>query len=288
MTSDYSLDKFAVFILSNRRPNKVFTVSTLIRCGFTGKWYILIDDEDPTLPQYEDLYGSEHIIVFNKQSAIDNTDTMTSNNDRASVVFARNVCFDIAKNLHLEYFWELEDDYHRFEYRYEQNGRLMTDLITCLDDILICMIKFLTESEAYTVAFSQGGDLIGGVGSSVFKKKICRKAMNSFLCKVDRPFRFTGIMNDDVNTYITEGSRGKLFFTIAAVSLVQGVTQHNSGGLSELYTSYGTYAKSFLSVVCCPSSICVSDMGPKHSRIHHSIDWEAAVPKIISDKFKVD
>ncbi len=72
-----------------------------------------------------------------------------------------------------------------------------------------------------------------------------RKAMNSFICSVDRPFSFMGRINEDVNTYTNLGRCGELFMTIGAVQLGQKQTQKNSGGMTELYLDSGTYVKSF-------------------------------------------
>lgn len=66
-----------------------------------------------------------------------------------------------------------------------------------------------------------------------------RKAMNSFICSVDRPFSFMGRINEDVNTYTNLGRCGELFMTIGAVQLGQKQTQKNSGGMTELYLDSG-------------------------------------------------
>ena len=110
--------------------------------------------------------------------------------------------------------------------------------------------------------------------------------MNTFFCKTSRPFTFIGRMNDDVNTYTTLGATGNLFLTIANIDIVQVPTQQVEGGNSEAYLEYGTYLKSFYSVMCMPSSVKISMMGEQHQRIHHIIDWETCVPKIISWRFK--
>ena len=47
------------------------------------------------------------------------------------------------------------------------------------------MIDFLDKSKALSVCMAQGGDFIGGANSSVWKKGLPRKAMNSFLVDVD-------------------------------------------------------------------------------------------------------
>lgn len=49
----------------------------------------------------------------------------------------------------------------------------------------------------------------------------------------------------------------------------------------------GTYNKSFYTIISSPSSVKISIMGDKHYRVHHKINWENTVPKIISDRFKI-
>ena len=148
------------------------------------------------------------------------------------------------------------------------------------------MIDFLEETNAYTVAFGQGGDFIGGKDSSLAKAKIKRKAMNSFFCSTERPFKFFGSINEDVNTYCKLGSQGKLFMTIRDVSLKQKNTQSTKGGMTDEYLDNGTYIKSFYSIITNPSCVKIFGMETTNSRIHHRVNWNTAVPKILSDRYK--
>lgn len=68
--------------------------------------------------------------------------------------------------------------------------------------------------------------------------------------------------------------------------MVQLQTQSNSGGNTEAYKTMGTYVKSFYSVMAAPSCCKVSILGTTHPRIHHKIDWNKAVPKILHERFK--
>ena len=278
------LNNFAIFILSHGRPDKVYTVDTIISQGYTGKYFIILDNEDSTKDAYINKFGIEHILIFDKKEVANTFDICDNFKSNKVVVYARNVCFKLAKQLNLDYFLELEDDYKLFEIRHEENNKLLTYRIKDLDSMCEAMIDFLNDTNALTVAFAQGGDLIGGLNGQAWKVKIKRKAMNSFFCKVSNPFTFIGRMNDDVCTYTTLGSQGKLFFTVCNVDLVQMQTQ-TGGGNSEAYLEYGTYLKSFYSIMCMPSSVKIDMMGEQHRRIHHTIDWETCVPKIVSDKF---
>lgn len=277
---------FCVFILSYKRVNSIYTINSLLNSNYTGKYYIILGDDDPTVDEYINKYGKDKIIVFNKEEQAKLTDTCDNFNKRKVILYARNFCFDIAKQLGYKYFLQLDDDYTGFEYRYEEDDKFKVLPVKEFDELVDIMIDFLDESNAYTIAFGQGGDFIGGKDSSLAKAKIKRKAMNSFFCTTERPFKFVGSINEDVNTYCTLGSQGKLFMTIRDISLKQKNTQTTKGGMTDEYLDNGTYIKSFYSVMTNPSFVKIFGMDTVNTRIHHRIDWNNAVPKILSDKYK--
>lgn len=277
---------FAVFILSHGRANNVITIGTLRKIGYTGDIYIIIDNEDNQREIYEKIPDVKGVIVFDKLKEMERTDTADNFKDHRLVVYARNKCHDIAKELGLTYFLELDDDYTGFGIRYEKNGMLSRKNIKDADKLFNYFIDFLEKSNALSVAFSQGGDFIGGVGSRVWKQQLARKAMNCFFCKTDRPFKFSGSTNEDVNMYITYGNQGKLLFTVASVCMDQLQTQSNAGGLTDIYLDNGTYVKSFYSVIHQPQCVKISTMGNKFKRIHHKICWDKCTPKILNERYK--
>ena len=280
-------DNFAVFILSHGRADRLITLDTLNKTGYTGKWYVVVDNEDTTIDEYIKRCGEEHIIVFDKAESAKDTDSFDLSDNRQVILYARNECFKIAENLGLKYFLELDDDYTNFEFRYPEGTKLKTKTVPNIDEVFECFLTFLDETPTTTIALAQGGDLLGGLKKgSYFEAGLLRKAMNSFFCRVDRPFKFIGRINEDVNTYTTLGMRGKLFFTFTKVDLTQVTTQKGKGGMSDVYNNLGTYVKSFYTVMSCPSSVTITEMGAGHARIHHRIDWEHTVPKIISSDFK--
>lgn len=283
-------DDFAVFILSHGRADKVRTINTLTRCGYTGKWYIVCDDEDSQIPQYQETFGKENILIFSKKDV--EFDIMDNFGGNKVIVFARNVIHDFAKQLGLTYFWELEDDYHEFTYRPIQynaeKGRneLAYYVIKDLDKVIDSFLKFLDTTGALCVAMAQAGDLLGGANGDAKKMPIKRKVMNTLFCRVDKPFKFVGRMNDDVNTYLSLGKVGELFFHITNTAVVQDETQKTKSGNTVSYLKFGTYVKSFYSVMIHPSACKIKMMRSNHPRIHHKINWEHAVPKIISGRYK--
>ena len=278
-------NNFAIFILTHGRPHKQYTIKTLKKCNYTGKYYLVIDTEDKDANEYKRLYGDK-VLQFDKRDISRLFDTADTFNDRRAIVYARNVCWQFAKQLNLDYFLELDDDYTNFRFRKEKDGVLKTIHCRHLDKVFEAMLDFLDVSKAVTVALAQTGDFIGGTDSNVHKQKLARKAMNSFFCRTDSPFRFRGRVNEDVNTYVQLGSQGKLLFTVAECSLDQLQTQSNQGGMTELYLDSGTYVKSFYSIIFNPSCVKIGMMGCSNKRIHHKIYWNLCTPRIISDKYK--
>jgi len=279
-------DDFAVFILTHGRPDNVITLNSLKQSGYTGRWFLIIDNEDTTGDKYRELHGKENVIVFSKKAMDKTFDIGDSIDERGCVTYARNASFQIAKDLGLKHFVQLDDDYTDFLHRYDDNGKLGSVSVTNMDAVVDAMLEFLTTSNAKTVAFSQGGDFIGGAQSGNWKTGLLRKAMNSFFVTTDDPFTFVGRINEDVNTYVTLGTKGQLFLTPNQVMLVQVTTQKNKGGLTEIYLALGTYVKSFYTVMMQPSSVKISVMGDTHYRFHHFIKWNNTVPKIINERHK--
>lgn len=280
------MNNFAALILSHGRPDRVHTWKSLRRHGYTGKIYIILDTEDTTADQYKETFGTDNVILFDKNEIADTFDIGDSRQDHASVIYARNAVYRIAEDLNLTHFIELDDDYTSFMYRFPWKGKLGSKQIRYLDKIFEHMVNLLEDTGAASVAMSQGGDHIGGINSASYYKGLTRKVMNSFVLRTDRPVQFIGRMNDDVNTYVVRGSRGELFFTVMAIQLCQLPTQSNEGGLTEMYIDAGTYVKSFYTVMMHPSSVTIGTMGNIHRRYHHMIAWDKTVPKIISGKHK--
>lgn len=278
---------FAAFILTHGRPDNVITYNTLLNTGYTGQIYIIIDNEDSKAADYYKNFGDK-VVMFDKKQISETFDEADNFEDRRSIVYARNACFKIAKDLGIKYFIQLDDDYTSFRYAANSEGKYITQntAIKDLDRIFASMLKFYKNTDIKSIAMAQGGDFIGGENSRVFKEKLARKCMNSFICSTDRPFQFSGRINEDVNTYTYKTSIGEVFFTIASVRLEQKQTQSNNGGMTDIYLDNGTYIKSFYSVIFSPSSVTISLMGNKNKRLHHRVNWNATSPCILDEKHK--
>ena len=247
---------------------------------------------DSTVDGYREVYGDE-VVVFDKRKAAESTDACDNLGEMRCVVFARNAVYDIAEELGLKYLVVLDDDYVRFEYRFdaEPNWIPASALVEDLDSVFAALVDFMRTTPAHCITIAQGGDFIGGndgSGHTSNKKTdritLLRKAMNMWVLATDRRIEFAGRINEDTSAYTLWGSRGHLFFTHNMAAITQTPTQKSSGGLTDIYLSLGTYVKSFYTVLMHPSGARVQLMQTRtNQRLHHQIAWNHTVPKILRE-----
>jgi hypothetical protein len=285
------MPNFCAFILTHGRPNNIQTVASLQRAKYTGPLYFVVDDEDKTLPEYQELYG-DRVLVFRKDDIAARYDQADNFTDRRSIFYARNACWDFARQLGYQFFVQLDDDYTAFGYRLagrkddEPLAQYHMWQMRSLDKVFAAMAAFVRDADIATLAMSQPGDHIGGGGGGDSYFGFKRKAMNSFVCNTEHFFPFKGRVNEDVNTYTSLGNVGEIFLTHMGIQLNQGITQSNSGGMTELYLDSGTYIKSFYTVMYLPSAVKVRWQVAVR-RLHHNIRWAQAVPKILHERHRL-
>lgn len=276
--------EFCAFILTHGRANRIHTLKALKDSGYTGDYYIIIDNEDKTADEYYKKY-KDKVVMFDKAEVAKTFDNGDNFNDRRAIVYARNASFDIATQLGYKYFIQLDDDYDTFAYKFDDKLNFKSKKIKNLDKMFYNLLKYYLSTPAKSIAIAQNGDFIGGEqGGLARRKNLKRKAMNTFICSVDRPFRFIGRINEDVNTYTRLGSTGDIFFTIPLIAINQKQTQSNKGGMTDLYIDAGTYVKSFYTVMYMPSSVKIQEMGSTNRRLHHNIRWKNTTPYILEEK----
>jgi hypothetical protein len=273
---------FCAVIFSHKRSADVSTYKLLRKRGYTGAIRLVVDDADPELDQYKEQFGDE-VITFSKEAVYDPADEVDNFPERRSVLYARNAVHELVRAAGFRYFVQLDDDYYHFAFRFREDwqNNKTTTIIHDLDTVFALLLRFYASVPYLTTfAICQGGDFIGGGEGKVGKWK--RKAMNFFLCDVDRPFKFLGKLNDDVNSSLLQRDGSRVFLSTTLFSLDQGNTQENAGGLTEIYKAFGTYVKSFYSVIVAPSAVKITLMGDNRKRLHHQVNWGAIAPKIIS------
>jgi hypothetical protein len=145
---------FAIFICTHGRPNKQLTLNMLLEGGYTGKWYLVLDDTDKTIQQYIDEYGADKVIIFNKNYYINHTETISNKPLYACIVYAKNAVEDIARSMNLDAFIIADDDLQRFRLRYPQGDVLKSYSIRhSMDKLIQDNIDFVLNSDIVATSF---------------------------------------------------------------------------------------------------------------------------------------
>ena len=274
-----------VYIVTHNRPEfcKKNTVKTLQDCGFTGKIVYILDDEDESIEEYKKMPGEVEIFSKKEMSVRKDFDILLphTGNIYKAVLYARQACFDIARRRGDRYFCVMDDDYCYIIGRMRM-GQKTLDLkkLHNIDILMNLSYDLLKTTNASVVAWSQTGDTL----TNKVRYTNLRKAMNIFFFDVERPYTFIGAINEDTTAYVNEGRMGKLILTIPFILVQQAPTQSKKGGLTDIYKGFGTYVKSFCSVVVSPSAVLINRMGETKDtyRIHHNVKWEHCSPRILA------
>lgn len=270
--------KYKIFIVSHGRPDRVFTYATLLEYGIDkNNIAIVVDDSDLNVKDYKSKFAEVYVMQNNKITldAIDNI------GDKNSVIYKRKFCYQLAEKLGYRYFLVLDDDYTGF-YSMFKTGNFVSfssgyKLKNKLDDVICYYFSLLDlNKNIKTIAMGQSGDFYCK-SFSLFPRKV----MNSWFCDTQKKIEFKGRFNDDVNTYLINNKIGNICISSMFFALRQKDTQKSKGGMTEAYLKYGTYVKSFYSVICSPSSVIV-EFSKSVGRIHHKINHKFNDVKIVN------
>ena len=283
---------FAIFILSHGRAKNQVTLNTIRnKMSYSGKVYLVCDDQDDQLDDYKSLSGVDDVLIFNKQEAAKDTDTFGNFNNFGSVVFARNATWEFAKNLDLDYFLELDDDYSQFHFRYLKQtavGPILKSMpIKDFDTVVNVFLDFLSSVDnIYSLSFAMPGDFIGGTKSKMIRQGFKRRCLNTFFCSTRRYFPWKSLVLHDLVASTLQNSIGHIFISCSKVGISQPGHAESAGGFTDLYKAYGYYHRSFYLFMAHPSSTEITLSTYPITKITHVMHEKYYSPQIIPQRFQ--
>lgn len=282
-------DDFAIFIVTHGRPDKQLTLETILRCGYTGKWFLIVDDTDVTIQQYIDNFGSNNIIVFNKNYYINSSrfDNVDNKLHDKGAVYARRAVEDIAKQFNYSYFLMADDDISNLILRVPINNKLRRISITNLDKLLDCHIDWFTDSVA-VIGFGNPAYYFGGINLFSEKNLSTRLIPIQFIIRnANVPVDWVSwFAEDDISGY--QNSINYLWLTSYFIMIegrpVGDVT--GIGGSAETYKEFpNKYYFQFNGIKCCPQRLLL-----KYRRKLKTFEFDRhtdrSFSKIISEVYK--
>lgn len=272
-------DDFAIFILSHGRAETMTTFDFLRRKGYSGKLFIVVDDEDEQKNMYKQIYGEEVVKIFCKKEYFEKVDTYSIDGNTKSVVFARNAAYDIADVLGITYFCEFDDDLTDVAIRYIDGNKLKSKSDYNFDDLCNAMLELLQCDKVWALSFGQAFNYIGGINGR-FKSRLERQAFGFYFLKTTHRIHYKGITNEDMNTILELGQQGKVTFSVLDFMAASPERTTNEGGNFELYNSMTKYVRNFYPLITAPSCVKMKSNGEIERK------QNSMFPKILSERWK--
>lgn len=278
-------EKFAIFITTHGRADNQITLNTFKSLGYTGDWYLVLDNTDSQHDAYVANFGADHIIVFDKQAFICRTDFCQYVPQPKAVVFARNAVEYIAREMGYQYFMVVDDDVTNLRLRYPENGSLKSaKLHNCIDQILDGVVKYLATSKIACVTFGFTNTYRGGVASVEKFTSRNRLCAELFIRNGAIPVDWRANFVEDLVTSIDVGLQGYVCLQFMPIQLELCMSEGAvSGGMSEAYNATGRFKFYSMPAIIYPNCVSVEFDGTKWKTRTKA---EYSVPKIISSRYR--
>ncbi len=275
-----------IFIPSYQRSNNIKTAKYFVeKIGYNAKnIHVVIDDEADDIEQYteecERLGCNLHI--FNMQESIKRYDYVHRVSTlRRSAGQGRNMFYDIAKQLNIDFYIVIDDDTRQYEvkpFAVYMRGAILEDFEMVFEGVK----EFMQRQKIGVFGLSQTGDMFAVPDNKMFRKKV----MNTTFCNIKYIYRgeksaldsdtslFVNVMNEGLFT----GSLG----TGLALNPTSSATQ--KGGLTPTYNENRLLSKALVIPIQFPS-LCHAERQKKNGgRLHHRIKYKHLFPCIIKGK----
>lgn len=253
----------AVLIISHERADNIATLSVLKQVSCSLPVYIIVDDQDSQLADYQKLYG-DSLRVFSKQAVMETADTLDNFHVLNSALYARLYAQQLAEQLGLDHYVLMDDDITSMNIRYECNGMLKASGIRNIDPIFQDAFDLLDCSPYSAVGFGHEGSFIGGLAGK-FSRQFDTSIIQIFAIKTSRPLRFLGTRCEDMNGIVACSRQGHPVIANLNIGFSSPKRGENAGGLSTDYSSTGMYLVGFYEVVNSPDiSVVTTDFKVRH------------------------
>ena len=280
-----------IFILSHNSPDKCRTLDTLVRLKYSGRIYIIIDDEDKFVDKYKEKYGKK-LIVFNKKYFL-----LTANSGverqktPGCTLTARNAVEEAAKLLKLNHFIVLDDDIIDFKWVQPQHDTktLKTYDVKNFDEILTDTIDYMVSANIACLSFFTQNLFIGGYEGITSENALKKRTVSNCLI---RNMKFSNkqfmCMYEDWCYSLFSNKIGELVFSVPFLKIIvepqhtQKGNKQSSDGNAELY-NIDDYRRNFLPVLAFPNCVTIKTY---NNKLTPAMKYENVYPKIVSSKFR--
>lgn len=271
-----------IFIPSYHRPHNNKTADYFIRNGYDpNKIHVVLDSEADDIAEYEQeaKMNGYKLHVFDMEEARRRYDYVhRPSKARRSAGQARNMFYDIAKDLGIDFFIVIDDDTNHYEFR--PFGRYCR--IAKIGEVrhVFSRIKEMMQKRHIGLfGLSQTGEMFENSDT----KQIRNKVMNTTFVNTNHIYRGErGVQDDDTSQFVTIQNEGYFVGSIRnGIVLHQTLSATATGGLTELYNECKLLNKAIVCVIQFPAAIIAEKQVMNGGRLHHRIKARYLIPKIL-------
>lgn len=271
-----------IFIPSYHRWDNLKTVKYFKRIGWdVKKIHVVIDSEADDKMEYEEASKNMgfNLHVFDMDVARKRYDYVhRPSKSRRSAGQARNMIYDIAREMGLEFYMVQDDD--TTGYQIKKFGAYLRSADKKDIEVVFEGVKdFMKKRRIGLFGISQTGDFIGGKNEKIYRKKVMNTTfvLLKYITRGERGVQdndtsmFVGIMNNGLFT----GSLGD------GLVLSQTASATAKGGLTDLYNECKLLNKALICPIQFPSAISAEKRKTNGGRVHHRINNKYLYPRIL-------
>jgi len=271
-----------IFIPSYHRPNNLKTVKYFLKLGWDSRnIHVFIDDEADDADQYRAYCGEVgvNLHVFDMAEARSRFDYVHRPSlSRRSAGQARNMFYDFAKKMGIEFYMVQDDDTMGYEIkRFGKYKRMavFSDVFNNFEAVK----DFMYRRRIGLFGISQTGDFIGGENTKLLRNKVMNTTfvLTKYIYRGER-----GVQDDDTSQFVGIMNEGLFTGSLGdGLCLKQTISAAATGGLTDLYNECKLLNKALITVIQFPSAIVAEKQSQNGGRIHHRIDIKSLYPKLI-------
>tara|TARA_R100001594_G_C3996696_1_gene253677 strand:- start:328 stop:1059 length:732 start_codon:yes stop_codon:yes gene_type:complete len=200
---------------------------------------------------------------------------------RRSAGQARNMFYEFAKKLNIEFYLVIDDDTNHYQVRpfgvYVRTANI-DDILSVFEGVK----EFMQRQKIGVFGLSQTGDMFERYTIKKYRKKV----MNTTFYNVKYIYRGErGIQDNDTSQFV--GIMNEGYFTGSLSSglvLNQMASATQKGGLTDLYNECKLLNKSLIIPIQFPSLCCAERQKKNGGRLHHRISYKYLFPMLIKGK----
>ncbi len=271
-----------IFIPSYHRPENLKTVLYFLKIGWNAKnIHVFIDDEADDLFEYSEIAEKKgfNLHIFSMKESRERYNYVHRPSvSRRSAGQARNMFYDKALELGIEFYMVQDDDTNAYEIKkFGKYQRLaeFDDIYNVFEGVK----DFMYKRKIGLFGVPQTGDFIGG-----FNKKLLRnKVMNTTFVLTKFIYRGEcGVQDNDTSQFVNIMNNGLFTGSLGdGLALKQTASATAKGGLTELYNECKLLSKSLVCPIQFPSAIFAEKQIKNGGRLHHHIKNKYLYPRLI-------